>query len=177
MPPPSDTHEGEVINSMRLSEARLLLSRYKRNIKKNGAAVASTPALAVDVKDLAPDAVAEGCAAGGAGLTGTEEATTGGAGDEVAVTASPVAEQGLMKLVEKAVMALTEVRRRRMSRLLVTVPCVFRNSRDVGRCFPLEFLRSLAGNKERFEEVSSDVLLKGEPGPRAAPGSALCRTA
>lgn len=93
---------------MRLSEARLLLARYKKNRKKNGAAVASAPALAVDLKDLPPGAVAGGAGIG-AGSTEEEGSTAGGAAGGGAVTATHVVEQGLMKLVEKAVMALTEV--------------------------------------------------------------------
>lgn len=93
---------------MRLSEARLLLSRYKKNRGKNGAAVASAPASAVHLEDLPPEA-ATGGAGGGAGSTGAEEATAGGAAGGVAVAATHVVEQGLMKLVEKAVMALSEV--------------------------------------------------------------------
>lgn len=89
---------------MRLSEARLLLSRYKKKNRKknqNGAAAASAPALAVDLKDLPPEAVA-------GSAEGQGSAADGAAGG-VAVTATHVIEQGLMKLVEKAVMALTEV--------------------------------------------------------------------
>ena len=86
---------------MRLSEARLLLSRYKKSRKKNGAAVPSAPALAVDLKDLPPQAVA--------GSTEGEDSSGCGAAGEVSATATHAMEQGLMKLVEKAVMALTEV--------------------------------------------------------------------
>lgn len=93
---------------MRLSEARLLLSRYKRKRKKNGAAVASAPALAADLKDLPAESVPGG-ADGGAGSTEAEEATAGGAAAGGVDVAAQHVEQGLMKLVEKAVMALTEV--------------------------------------------------------------------
>lgn len=96
---------------MRLSEARLLLSRYKKCRKRNGAAVASASDLATDLKDSPPGAVAGGASAGGG--TGSakegEGSTAGEAAGGVAVAATHVAEQGLMKLVEKAVMALTEV--------------------------------------------------------------------
>eukprot|EP00752_Nemacystus_decipiens_P001827 g1764.t1 len=102
-----DTLTGEVIKSMRLSEARLLLARYKKQKKKNGAAVHSAPALTVDLKDLSPEAAAGGTG-GGAGSTGGEVATAVGAAGEVPATATHAMEQGLMKLVEKAVMALTE---------------------------------------------------------------------
>lgn len=112
--PSTDRHAGEVINSMRLSEARLLLARYKRNKKKNGAAVASAPALAVDLKNLPPEAAAAG-AGGGAGSAEGEGSATGGAAGGVPATATHAMEQGLMKLVEKAVMALTEVGRIGMS--------------------------------------------------------------
>lgn len=95
---------------MRLSEARLLLSRYKKNRKKNGAAVASAPAsTAVDLKDFKPEAVAGGAGSGGAGSTEGGGSAAGGAAGGAAVAATHVVEQGLMKLVEKAVMALTEV--------------------------------------------------------------------
>ncbi len=64
---------------MRLSEARLLLSRYMKVGKKNGPGGAAA------------------AAAGGESADGKDEAAGG------------VPEQGLMKLIEKAVMALTKV--------------------------------------------------------------------
>lgn len=72
---------GEIVKSMRLSEARLLLSRYKK----------------IGLQDLPAGSGTERAAAGGESAEGKDE------------TAGGVPEQGLMKLIEKAVMALTKV--------------------------------------------------------------------
>ncbi|CAM9472493.1 unnamed protein product [Ectocarpus sp. 4 AP-2014] len=98
-----DSTTGEIINSMRLSEARSLLSRYEeKKIHDGEAATAGSGAGAVATADLEKDvppaevemvdgvAVDEEAAVGG-----------GGAGDVHGV------EQRLMRLTERAVMALT----------------------------------------------------------------------
>lgn len=101
---------GEIINSLRLSEARQLLSRYRKS-RKNGAAVAGAGATlsAIDLKGLPLGAVAEGIR----GVSAEGEASTaGGAAAAAAAGGSTTAigvEQKLMTLIEKAVMALSQV--------------------------------------------------------------------
>ncbi|CBJ29066.1 Amino-acid N-acetyltransferase [Ectocarpus siliculosus] len=99
-----DATTGEIINSMRLSEARSLLSRYEKKKSNNGEAVAAGSGAgamaAVDVEKDSPPAEVE--MAGG--VAADKEAAVGGgsAGDVHGV------EQRLMRLTEKAVMALTQ---------------------------------------------------------------------
>lgn len=101
----NNTHAGEIINSMRLSEARSLLSRYEKKKSNNGEAVAAGSGAgavaAADVeKDLPP---AEVEMAGGVAADKEAAVGGGGAGDVHGV------EQRLMRLTETAVMALTQV--------------------------------------------------------------------
>lgn len=93
---------------MRLSEARLLLSRYKKNRHKGTAVPAGGALPAVDLKASpgAPSVAAED----GDGVSAEKAASTaGGEAAEKAAAAALRLEQGLMRRVEKAVMALTEV--------------------------------------------------------------------
>lgn len=102
---------GEVINSMRLSEARLLLSRYNKN-RRNGTPVPAAGALpAVGVKELSAAPAAAAAQEGGGVSADRGASTEGGAAGEGAAAAALAVERGLMRRVEKAVMALTEVHR------------------------------------------------------------------
>lgn len=104
--PTNNTHAGEVINSMRLSEARSLLSRYEKNKSKNGEAVAAgSGAVAVAAVDLEKDLPPADVEMAAGGVSADEEAGVGMGG---AVDVHGV-EQRLMRLTETAVMALTQV--------------------------------------------------------------------
>lgn len=95
---------GEIINSLRLSEARQLLSQYKKH-RENGAAVAAAASLsAIDLKGFLSGEAEEGVR----GVFAEEEAPTAGGAAGGSTTAIRT-EQKLMTLVEKAVMALTQV--------------------------------------------------------------------
>ncbi|CAN0010501.1 unnamed protein product, partial [Ectocarpus fasciculatus] len=100
-----DAMTGEIINSMRLSEARSLLSRYEKTKSQNGEAVAAgSGAGAVAAVDVEKDLQSAEVEMAGGRVAADKEAAMGGgdAGEAHGV------EQGLMRLTERAVMALTQ---------------------------------------------------------------------